>query len=225
MTVAKPMTEHRIRATCRAMIAAGVQRAYRTALADLEGLEKRPGLEAAGPVMVAVFSESIEQGCAALGAVEDGLPDVARFEPNERAFALLPAMVPVEARIEARRIHRVMARRVREFIAARAAGEIDRADAVYRQIAESAQIGNFVFMLWATALIVRRYVDAAATLGRACPTCRDGVLQHLTPGEPATYTCGHREQLSDTADPAAFQVSRQKMWDQVATILGGGDGR
>jgi hypothetical protein len=192
LIVSEPVTEAQIRVTCQAMIAARDRRAYHAALADFEGLHVRPGLQVAGPVMVATFSESIEVGCAALGAMKNGLPDVTRFEPNEGAIEFLPGSKP--ARVEARCVHRAMARRVREFVGARAAGDGDRVDALYHQLAKTVQVSNFVFMLWATAMVVRRYVDAGIVIGRACPVCGSGVLEHFARGEPLIYTCGHLDQ-------------------------------
>lgn len=221
----EPMTEHAIHARCRAIIGAGVRRAYDAALADFERLVDGVGVELAGPVMAAAFSQAIQHGCAVLGAVRDGLPDVARFEPNEHAFALLPPAVPVQARIEAWRIHRVMARRAREFVGARAAGDAAAMGVAYDRAAASEGVRNFLFMLWATAMVVQRAVDAAAAVGNTCPTCQAGAGGNCAAGEPAARSCGHVGARGDAVDLAAFEAGRQKMWDQVSAILRDGDAR
>jgi hypothetical protein len=223
MTRPKPLTEREIRAKCQAIITAGVRHAYEAALSGLSDLEARLGLEIVEPVMAAAFSESIESRCQVLGIVTNGVPDVGRFIPHERhAFALLPATIPLQTLFDSSQFHAVMARRVRTYLTARARWDREQAGAVYRRVATTDQVGNFVFMLWATAVIVQRRVEANAAIGRACPICRDGVLRHLESGRSAVYTCGHLESLNDFGDSGIFRASQQQMFAQVSTILGNG---
>ncbi|MFP3964186.1 hypothetical protein SMC26_17840 [Actinomadura fulvescens] len=146
-----------IRAECEAVIMSGVFGGYDAALGYFARVKAVPGMAVVGPVMAETFADAIQRSATAAGAVlHSGVADVRRFLPSERhAYARLPAGIPLETRLQGRGIHRAMQRHAHAYVTARARGEDERASAVLNRLSED-QLGQLVFMLWATAMQAAR---------------------------------------------------------------------
>ncbi|GAA2635452.1 hypothetical protein GCM10010411_88090 [Actinomadura fulvescens] len=146
-----------VRAECEALIMAGVSGAVEGPLRYFERVKVAPGWAVAGPVMAEVFADAIQRDAVAAGVVIAGVADVGRLAPSERhGYARLMALgIPAGTRVKGRRIHRAMLRHARTYVKARARGSHDEAGAILSRMGEE-QLGQLVFMLWATALQARR---------------------------------------------------------------------
>ncbi|GAA2639259.1 hypothetical protein SMC26_40900 [Actinomadura fulvescens] len=144
-------------AECEALIMAGVSGAVEGPLRYFERVKVAPGWAVAGPVMAQAFADVIQRDAVTAGVVIAGVADVARLAPSERhGYARVMALgISAGTRVKARGIHRVMLRHARAYVKARARGSHDEADAVLNRMGEE-QLGQLVFMLWATAMQARR---------------------------------------------------------------------
>ncbi|GAA2626772.1 hypothetical protein GCM10010411_74710 [Actinomadura fulvescens] len=213
------MTKDQIYARCQAAVAAGARYAFDDACDDLFELTAGPAGHARGPVVAAAFSDSIQHGCQTLGALtDDGLPDVARFEPAERGlFFRLPASLPPQAIDQVRRIYQLTVHDVRTFVTARAAGDLTEADQIYQRVTAAGHLANFVFQLWATASIIHRHVQTQ-TAGRPGPACDRGT-PHLRTGQSAGCTCGPLHEPNTNSNTASFASARRQILHRLAALL------
>ncbi|MFP3967147.1 hypothetical protein SMC26_32940 [Actinomadura fulvescens] len=135
----------------------GVSGAVEGPLRYFARVKVAPGWAVAGPVMAEVFADAIQRDAVAAGVVIAGVADLARLAPSERrGYARVMALgISAGTRLKARGIHRVMLRHARVYVKARARGCHEDAGAVLNRMGEE-QLGQLVFMLWATAMQARR---------------------------------------------------------------------